>query len=146
VISVSEPAITLTRTENPSWALEKARIKLLEPCSPQHPASLIACASGNRERWASNAFDARRQVVGNGGTVGSEKIYLHRGDYITLAEKRGNAYWLLAGSEIQANAVASACKVDRIARVSLLNAGLAANVLGFPDPLSCSSIGASGAR
>jgi len=115
------------------WGLEKARIKLLEPASPQHPASLISSAIGIRERWAPNAYDLRKNLVGGGGTAGADKIHFDLGDYITVAEKRGQDYWILAGSEIRATTFSSAREKDRKDRDNLLKSGHATQVRGFPD-------------
>jgi len=115
------------------WGLKRARISFLEPLLPQHPASLIATAIGIRERWAPNAFETRKTLVAEGGEVRGEKLDFDHGDYITIAEKRGDAYWLLAGSEIRATAFASARPKDRDARSELLSSGHAAHVRGFPD-------------
>ena len=117
------------------WGLMRARIIFLEPRFPQDPASLIATASGIRERWANNAFDARKNLVGGGGVPGGEKFEFDRGDFVTIAEKRGQHYCLLKGSEIRATAVASARIKDRRARKQLFESGWADHVRGFPDRL-----------
>lgn len=67
------------------------------------------------------------------------------GDYITLAEKLGNAYWLLAGSEIRANSVASARKEDRRLSGSCCSMLASPPICGdFRTASSCSSIGGLG--
>jgi len=117
------------------WALEKVRIGLLEPRSPQHPASLIVSQSGISERWAPAAFETRKNLIGERGIRRGPRLDFARGDYITIAEARGEDFWLLAGSEIRATAVASARRKDKEARSEMLNSGRAAYVRGFPDRL-----------
>jgi len=110
-------------------------IDFLEPDSPQHPAAYWACKKGIRDRWAPGAFDFRKSLVARGSAFRGPRLELDRGDFITIAEKRGGAYWLLAGSEIRATAVSSARKSDRLARLDLISSGRATHVRGFPDRL-----------
>ena len=117
------------------WALTRSRITLLEPDAAHHPASLLASASGISDRWKPNAVEARKSLISEGGAIRGATLDFNHGDFISIAEIRGDEYWLLAGSEIRSNAVPCARKKDRHARDEMLAAGHAAPVRGFPDRL-----------
>ena len=117
------------------WALSNFGITFLEPASPQHPAAYWACKKGIRDRWAPGAFDFRKTLVARGSIVRGPRLELDHGDFITVTEKRGEVYSLLAGSEIRATPVSSARKSDRLARLELINSGRATHVRGYPDRL-----------
>jgi hypothetical protein len=116
-------------------AAQLAGIDYLEPLSRCHAAAYWSSASGIQERWLPGAVEMRKSQIVRKRSDCGPVLDLKWGDFIAVAENRDGIMWLLAGSEIRTNAVASAGKRHSAARASLFAAGQAVAVRGYPDRL-----------